>query len=103
MTVIELKNSLLDEDDEGWWFYTDDYCFGKGVTWGDNRSSHFTSLPSSTDIPHVVRERPGLESGRITTLEEFEFVYQSRGRYIPTLDKLLEILNGEDVDGQFTP
>ena len=96
VTVIQLKDFLLDEDHEGWWFYTDDYCFGNGVTWGDDPVSHFTSVPSSTGIPHSVKERPGLETGRITNLEEFEFVYQTRGTYIPTIEKLLELLNGED-------
>lgn len=80
-------------DDKTYWFYTDDYCNGKGITWGPTKLVTFETVPSTTQVPCHVAPRKGLESGWVQNLKDFEFVFQSNGHQITTIDEYLEILN----------
>lgn len=76
--------------DHGVFFYTDDYCLGINIP---EMNAH-GFVPSSTGFPMSVKARPGLESGWISTLEEFEFIFHKDHRRLETIEELLEILNG---------
>lgn len=80
-------------DDKTYWFYTDDYCNGKGITWGPTKLVTFETVPSTTQVPCHVAPRKGLESGWIQNLKDFEFVFQSKGHQITTIDEYLGTLN----------
>ena len=58
-----------------YWFYTDDYCNGQGITWGPGKLSYVETAPSSTRIPKQVVPRPGLEDGWIRSIKDFESIY----------------------------
>ena len=80
-------------NDETYWFYTDDYCNGKGITWGPTKLVTFETVPSTTQVPCHVTPRKGLESGWVQNLKDFEFVFQNRGHQITTIDEYLGTLN----------
>ena len=79
--------------DKDYFFYTDSYCAGNGITWGPNKICSISTVPSSTVIPHYVVERKGLEDGIVDSLEKYEFVYHKGDICIESLDEYLEILN----------
>lgn len=80
-------------DEKSYYFYTDSYCVGQGITWGPNKRSLIDTVPSSTDIPHRVVERKGLEDGWVNNLDHYEFIYHYNDIRIETLEEYLDILN----------
>ena len=77
---------------EGVCFFVNDYLLGYKVL-PDN------FVPSSTVIPHRVKPRPGLETGWVSNLKEYDFIYrnghagQKRPRRLKSLEELVEYLN----------
>lgn len=47
-------------DERRYFFYTDDYVNGKGITWGPGKLSTIETVPSTTQVPHLVTPRQGL-------------------------------------------
>lgn len=95
ITTILLFDPEGEPGKESHWFYTDDYCFGSEITWGDHPATPFTSIPTSTSVPHMSKERPGLEDGIVRTLDQYEMVYRTKGKRIDSIDELLKVLNRE--------
>lgn len=76
-------------DDKGVCFFTSGYLFNVL----ENRKLPKNFVPSSTVIPHRVAPRAGLESGYVTNLTEYVFVYRRNRKRINTLEELIEYLN----------
>lgn len=90
-TVMEISEVCCDER-KGVCFFTNDYLIGYEVL-----PKNF--VPSSTVIPHRVKPRPGLETGWVSNLKEYDFIYRSghagqkRPRRLKSLEELVEYLN----------
>ena len=69
-------------------FFTNDHCFGYDVLPDD-----FTSC--TIVVPQTVAPRKGLESGTITNIEEYIFVYYDDLKIIESVEELVELLNKE--------
>ena len=95
ITVILLFDPDGEPGKESHWFYTDDYCFGCEITRGDYPATSFTSVPTSTSVPHMSKERPELKDGIVRTLGQYEMVYRTKGKRIDSIDELLKVLNRE--------
>lgn len=63
-------------------FFSDDHCYGY---------PHLKPcyVPTSTQLPHKVAPRPGLEDGWINTLEDYLKVFGRGARLITTREELL--------------
>ncbi len=95
ITVILIFDPDSEPGKESYWFYTDDFCFGNEITWGDYPATSFTTIPTSTSVPHMTKERPGLKDGVVRTLDQYEKVYRTKGKHIDSIDELLKVLNRE--------
>lgn len=89
-SVMEI--SEVTTNGSGVCFFVNDYLLGYKVL-----PNNF--VPSSTVIPHYVKERPGLESGCVTNLAEYDFIYRNgfvgeeKPRRLESLEELIEYLN----------
>lgn len=80
-------------DGRDYWFYTDDYCHGTGITWGNDKLTAIETCPSTTQISHQVVPRKGLEDGVVKNLKDFEFIYHYNDHQITKIEDYLKILN----------
>lgn len=80
-TVMTISSS-----EDNVFFFVDDYCFGLCVL-----PSHYVS--SSAQIPMDVVPREGLESGVISTIDDYIRVFERDSRLIESVDELIEVIN----------
>lgn len=89
-TIMEI--SEVDANGSGVCFFVNDYLLGYKVLPGN-------FVPRSTVIPHSVKARPGLESGWVSNLTEYDFIYRNgfpgeeKPRRLESLEELVEYLN----------
>ncbi len=88
ISTVEFKYN-----DKWYWFYSDDYCHGKGITWGTNKLVNIDPIPSRLYLPYKVIPREGLIDGLVKTLDEFIFVFRPNDHQITSVEEYLEILN----------
>lgn len=75
-------------------FFSDNHLFGY-----QSEKQKIKFVPCSTYIPLSVVERPGLESGLVTTLDEYNFVFNSGPRdwIIYDFDELVRLIQQHDL------
>jgi len=87
-SIMEIREVLPDarENEKGICFFMNDYLFGHGVL-----PSNF--VPSSTQMPIQVKERPSVPSGQVTNAEEYIAVFSYDAIQINHIDELVDYLN----------
>lgn len=68
-------------------FYTDNHCFGY-----QDEKNKLICVPISSSLPMSATPREGLESGRITTLEEHEIVFGKDSTLINDFNELVDFI-----------
>lgn len=86
--IMEIKEALpVDrEDEKGVCFFMNDYLFGHGIL-----PSNF--VPSSTQMPIQVKERPSVPNGQVTNAEEYNAVFSYDAIRINNINELVDYLN----------
>jgi len=87
-SIMEIKEALpvSRENEKGICFFMNDYLFGYGVL-----PSNF--VPSSTQMPIQVKERPSVPTGQVTNAEEYIAVFSYDAIQINHIDELVDYLN----------
>lgn len=87
-SIMEIREVLPDEreNEKGICFFMNNYLFGHGVL-----PSNF--VPSSTQMPIQVKERPSVPSGQVTNAEEYIAVFSYDAIQINHIDELVDYLN----------
>lgn len=91
ITISSLKHGVF--------FFSDDHCFGVGVL--EMKKAGF--VPCTSQMPHLIKERPAFPEGILHTAEEYKEVFevgfvdengkQPIHRQIESVDELVEFLN----------
>ena len=86
--IMEINEVLPDarENEKGICFFISNYLFGHGVL-----PSNF--VPSSTQMPIQVKERPSVPSGQVTNADEYNAVFSYDAIRINNIDELVDYLN----------
>lgn len=87
-SIMEIREVLPDEreNEKGICFFMNNYLFGHGVL-----PSNF--VPSSTQMPIQVKERPSVPTGQVTNAEEYIAVFSYDATQINHIDELVDYLN----------
>ena len=75
-------------------FFSDNHLFGY-----QSERQKLRCVPASSYLPMTVVARPGLESGLVTTLDEYNFVFNSGPRdwIIYDFDELVRLIQQHDL------
>lgn len=72
--------------DDDSYFFSDDYCIGV-------RYLPKSYVPASIGIPHKVVARESLPSGWVNNVDDYITIYHTEGKYLSTVDELIDHLN----------
>lgn len=84
-TIITVSVYSTDTNDQKW-FFTDNHLFGYGVI-------HKNFVPCTSGFPMNVIPREGLESGVISTIEDYIKIFHAEGTQLTTVEEVVQLSN----------